>query len=254
METSTWPKYHKGATFTVELGSLVENGFDLGLTDYPIFQESYRDELNAKIIEHYYFREIGQETPGLFKRFLNRRMNEVMPYYNQLYLSALADVDYLHNDIQERTGSRMIDTDQQRNATSSSDYANSRDERGASESSSNTAGTSRSVNSTTPQMQLSGREDYASALVDTGSDTTVTGTASNTGTSSDQGQQSNTSADTASTDTRETWSETVKALAGMTGGQALQTWRETMLNIDMMVIAELEDLFMGLWTAYANEL
>lgn len=28
--------YHRGAIFTVELGSLVENGFDLGLDKYPI--------------------------------------------------------------------------------------------------------------------------------------------------------------------------------------------------------------------------
>ena len=30
-------QYHRGAIFTVELGSLVENGFDLGLDKYPNF-------------------------------------------------------------------------------------------------------------------------------------------------------------------------------------------------------------------------
>ena len=89
--------YHRGAIFTVELGSLVENGFDLGLDTYPIFDENYRTPLNAKIVEHFYFREIGQETPALFRRFLNRKMNEIMPFYNQLYKSALLDFDPFNN-------------------------------------------------------------------------------------------------------------------------------------------------------------
>lgn len=78
--------------------------------DYPIFDEAYRAELNKKILRHYYFREIGLETYGLWKEFLNRRMEEIMPYYNQLYASEavkynpLWDTDYttthnLKNDV-----------------------------------------------------------------------------------------------------------------------------------------------------------
>ena len=68
--------------------------------DYPIFDENYRKTLNCKIIKHYYTREIGFETVGLFRLKLNTMMNEIMPYYNQLYSSALLqfnpfyDVDY----------------------------------------------------------------------------------------------------------------------------------------------------------------
>ena len=61
------------------------------LGDYPIFDENYRDILNRKIIEHYYMREVGQETPSLFKFFIQRKMNEIMPYYNQLYKSESID-------------------------------------------------------------------------------------------------------------------------------------------------------------------
>lgn len=53
------------ATYTTELRRLIENGFDLGLDDYPIFDEEYRAVLNKKIIDHYYFCEIGFETAGL---------------------------------------------------------------------------------------------------------------------------------------------------------------------------------------------
>lgn len=59
----------------------------LGLDSYPIWQETYRPVLNDKIINHFYMREIGFETVGLFRRMMRRTMAEIMPYYNQLYAS-----------------------------------------------------------------------------------------------------------------------------------------------------------------------
>ena len=63
--------------YTIELRYLIEGNYDLGLKDYPIFDESYREQLNNKIIQHYYFREIGFETEALFKNRLNQKMNEI---------------------------------------------------------------------------------------------------------------------------------------------------------------------------------
>ena len=68
--------------YTTELRYLIQSGFDLGLRNYPIFDENYRSKLNEKILNHYYMREIGFETAGLFKRYLNVKMEEIMPYYN----------------------------------------------------------------------------------------------------------------------------------------------------------------------------
>ena len=67
----------------------------VGLDDYPIFDEGYRDELNAQIIRHYYFQEIGQETLAQFAFRMRAHMHEVMPYYNRLYRAAahLDEVD-----------------------------------------------------------------------------------------------------------------------------------------------------------------
>ena len=59
----------------------------LGLADYPIFDEGYRQTLNDKIIRHYYTREIGAETVGRFRMFVRDAMFLIMPYYNQLYES-----------------------------------------------------------------------------------------------------------------------------------------------------------------------
>lgn len=73
------------AEYTVTIRDLIANHFDLGLRDYPIYEESYRNTLNTKILNHYLMREIGAETPELFKVFLNNTMNEIMPKYNLLY-------------------------------------------------------------------------------------------------------------------------------------------------------------------------
>ena len=74
--------------------------------DYPIFDEAYRGILEKKIIRHYYTREIGAETFGLFQLYLSDKMNEIMPYYNQLYASEL-----LSNNINPLTNSGYYQTD-----------------------------------------------------------------------------------------------------------------------------------------------
>lgn len=76
------------------LDSAREKVFDF---DYPIFDEAYRATLEKKILKHYYTREICCETVGLWKLFLNRKMNEIMPYYNQLYKSALIEFNPMYD-------------------------------------------------------------------------------------------------------------------------------------------------------------
>lgn len=98
------------AHYTVTIKTLLDNGFDLGLQDYPIFNESYRNILNKKILDHYYMDEIGYETAELFKHFLNARMNEIMSYYNELYINqeklisdTLENVDLYENSTRNNT-------------------------------------------------------------------------------------------------------------------------------------------------------
>ena len=75
--------------YTIELRYLIENGFDIGLNDYPIFDENYRSVLNQKIVDRYYFEEICCGTPERFKYYLNSQMRRIMPYYNKLYEAEL---------------------------------------------------------------------------------------------------------------------------------------------------------------------
>lgn len=79
--------------------------------NFPIFDENYRLVLEKKILKHYYTREICAETVGLWKLWLDARMNEIMPYYNKLYESELLefnpfyDADYTRNIDRDKTGS-----------------------------------------------------------------------------------------------------------------------------------------------------
>ena len=68
----------------------IENSVDdIFSFDWPIFDEAYRVPLEVKILRHFYTREIGEETFGLWQLRLCDRLNVIMPYYNQLYKSEL---------------------------------------------------------------------------------------------------------------------------------------------------------------------
>ena len=56
-----------------------------------------RAELNQKILDHYRFREIGQETFGRWLFELKTALNEIMPKYNQLFYSADQDFNPIYN-------------------------------------------------------------------------------------------------------------------------------------------------------------
>lgn len=232
--------YMPQAEYTVQLGSLISNGYDLGMVDYPIFNERYRTALNAKIYEHYWFREIGQETPALFKRFLNRKMNEIMPYYNELYESMLIEFNPLINVDMTTTeqGSGLREDKRDNKHTEATD--------GYSDSSSNTKAESRAVISNTPQMQLSGRDDYATSLTDSISNSDV----SSAGHDSSKRTLEEIDA-LASKETRDFITHTA-GLSGITGSRAIQEYREAIINVDMMVIEELAPLFMGVFNPFPN--
>ena len=71
--------------YTITIKNLIDNNFDFQMTSYPIFDENYRETLNHNILYHYYEDEIGLETAPLFRLYLNQKLNEIMPKYNELY-------------------------------------------------------------------------------------------------------------------------------------------------------------------------
>ena len=114
------------AKYTITIKSLIDNNFDFGLQNYPIFNETYRNTLNNNILNHYYENEIGFETANLFKFYLNQKLNEIMPYYNELYKNQEKLIkDNLFDNVDlEESSNRINNTSTNSNSLSNSDSKN----------------------------------------------------------------------------------------------------------------------------------
>ena len=66
-------------------------------TNCTFFDNNYRSVLCKKILKHYYMREIGAETVGLWMLWMNTKLEEIMPYYNKLYESEQIEFNPMHN-------------------------------------------------------------------------------------------------------------------------------------------------------------
>lgn len=105
---------------TMELRKVVKDADIFDRCDpFPIWDESHRGELEKKIIEHYYFRQIGFETVGRFKFYLNTRLREIMPRYNKIYKTTIYKYNPIENynmeegstDTRENTDKRTSKAD-----------------------------------------------------------------------------------------------------------------------------------------------
>lgn len=83
--------------YTISVYTLLDNNFDFGLKDYPIFDENYRAVLNKAILDTYMMHEIGWVNPTVFKHFLNTRMDLIMRNkYNALYTAKAKEFNPLY--------------------------------------------------------------------------------------------------------------------------------------------------------------
>lgn len=233
---------------------------------YPIFDEGYRGVLETKILKHFYTKEIGAETVGLWKLWLNTRMNEIMPYYNKLYKSELLefnplyDVDITKSQEITKSGTKE-DTGETTGTTSDTRQTTGTGTTNGTVNSTETGTSSNNENnyySDTPQGRVGNVEDFhfltnARQITNSGNNsTTNNGTSENTNNYTEgvetTGETSGTSKVSSIINNTETYLETVQ---GKQGGESyskrLEEYRATFLNIDMRVINELNDLFMNLW-------
>lgn len=156
-----------------------------------------KEKLANKIINHFYMREIGLETPALFKLKLKAMMDEIMEEYLPVIYSTAIQYDPLVNvDYQETyTGS---DTNN---------------------------GSSLSVNSDTPQGQISKTDILSGAY------------ASSTGAS----EATNTNS--------QSYTKRVKGNSGVsaTAQRMVMQYRENIRTTTKDIIEKLEPLFMGIY-------
>lgn len=201
--------------------------------DYPMFDADYREEFEKKFLLHFYTREIGYETYGLWKLKLWDKLNMIMPYYNQLYAS---ERDNAISDPYKDVDIEIVEHDKKSGSSSTSGTT--------SKSDTGTVGDQRTEDkrmSDTPQGNLTdveGDTTYLSRIERNSGGNTRTLNTNTSGSTSGSGTSSN-----------EDWF--TRTLKGKQGTQSyaklLSEFRNTFLNIDKMVMDELESLFIGLW-------
>ena len=201
----------------------VESWFkDYELTDYLTTEQIEviennniwsKDKLAKKIVNHYYMRELGFETPALFRHYAKVTMSEIMEKYLPLIYSANINYDPLVNVDYTETFNRSADSTN--NGTSSSNSS------------------SLSVNSDTPQKQIN-KEDILSGkyATTTGANEIEDGTTTNS-----------------SGETNEEYTKRVKGNSGVsaTAQKMVEQFRQNIIPIDKEIISKLKDLFMGLY-------
>lgn len=203
-----------------------------------MFDENYREVICSKILKHYYLREIGCETVGIWLLWMNTKLEEIMPYYNKLYESELIKFNPMYDVDWNRKGNKTG------NESGSGSRSTSGNNSGTNTQSGTSSNTRKDLYSDTPQGALTGVESEtyltnARKVSDSG-ETGVNGSTS--GSYEDSESSSN------KVDTTEDY---VESVSGKQGGSSysklLNEFRETFLNIDMQVIEEFEEMFMGMW-------
>lgn len=235
--------------------------------NFPIFDENYRSVLETKIVKHYYTREICCETLGRWKMFLNTKLNEIMPYYNKLYESAdlqynpLYDADYFRegNKRGEETGqnthnSTRTDNLKEENNTVRTDNLTTENEIEVDNKNDHW-----DYYSDTPQGGLNGIQNntYLTNVRHTTDDSggsnentvqTNTGTQEHNGTRFNTGTQMTNANGTNVVNSTDSYLEHVYGkMPGTSYAKLMEEYRKTLLNIDVMIIKDLQDLFFNLW-------
>lgn len=253
-----------------DIGTIISNARQKIFNfDYPIFDEEYRAVLETKILKHYYTREIGEETVGLWKLRLDRKMNEIMPYFNQLYKANIEDLNpFLSVDMKterstvgasnrktdEVIGDKSLSANSGVNETTTT--SNSRGLQDVGE-----VGKTKQTDlySETPQGSLTGvdEETYLTNARKIENDSITNGHThtldvdESSGTSSVKNISNNSYSRDRNvgedTNTTERFVERTYGYNGYLPSDLIKKFREAILNIDLMIIDELEPLFMQLW-------
>lgn len=198
-----------------KLPTLPDSGILLGIGTYPIFDEGYRKILNGKIIDEYYNREIGTETIDNFQLIIRKKLDQIMPFYNQMYESTRIEYNALDSMRIHSVGQSQMEGKENVEGSTTSDTE--------------TKSGSRSIGSNFPQTMLAGNGDYATDGTDVNSASEVDSTVT-------QNNESNSN----------TESNSDTLVTGYQGAASdfIVKYRNSLINVDMMILQEIEDCFM----------
>lgn len=180
-----------------------------------------KEKLASQIVDHYFMREIGFETPALFKHYAKVTMNEIMGSYllkiytQFLEYDPLSSVDYTEEYTREIEGSSE----------------------GSSNSNSQNSAEGFNINNDTPQQRIT-KQNLDSGIY-----------ASSTNQSETSSQIQDETNTEASSKTVEKYTHTMKGDNGVivTNQYLVREFRELATNFNLEIINDLNKLFMGLY-------
>lgn len=245
--------YNTGVT--VELREIVESGVNPWAFEYPVPRSKieYNGKLckvdfdkaafEKKVLDHYWFRQIGQETPGRWLHYFRARIREIMPYYVQVY-----EFDAKFRNIEDPLESyNLMETFQQQTQGSGRVTGEtSGTSTGSSSGTSNRTENKESINkfSDTPQGAVSNLDTHLTNATRIDEDNTeeMTNNAETSGTSSGTSSQESSDEGSVSHTLTRKGNIGVQPLGG-----EVQNIRSAFINIDMQIIDELKDLFLQVY-------
>lgn len=180
-----------------------------------------KEKLAKQIVDHYFMREIGFETPALFAHYAKVTMNELMGSYllkiytQFLEYDPLSSVDYTEEYTREIEGSSE----------------------GSSNSNSKNSAEGFNINNDTPQQRIT-KQNLDSGI--------YASTTNQSETSSEIEDKTNTEA---SSKTIEKYTHSMKGDNGVivTNQYLVRQFRELATNFNLEIINDLNKLFMGLY-------
>ena len=261
------------AMYTMELRTLIDDyGYRI-FDDYAFYTDDakVKEEFEKIFIETYYFYEIGCETPERFKWMLKARLNLIMPYYSQLYLTEWNRVgkDMMNSkDLVETTthtlNSQQLDSQEQQTTSESKSQsegsgvetseANSQ-ATGSGEGTTKSTDLESALENGVPQVHLETDLTRKTQSDSTSSTSTESSTQSDSNsTTSSQASSSNHSSNESSLTNQqqnqleEKTTFTSKGDIGIqTPAYAITEWRKVLININQQIIDECRDLFMAIY-------
>ena len=227
------------ATYTIELRRVCDlygrEEVEKWFTDYEIshylnpkqietmakYKIWSKERLAQKIVDHYYLREIGQETPALFKHFAKVKMQEIMERYLPIIYTNAIEYDPLESVDYTTTEERTIDGDAS----------------GNSKSNSKNNGSGLNISNNTPQTRITKQDLNTGAYASN---------VSQSDTESKIEDETNTSS---KTKTIEKFTRHEMGNKGVLDSyqKMIIQFRETIAPVDEEIIKELNSLFMGLY-------
>ena len=216
--------------YTLELRYLYEDeNFKLFDFPYNLYNNDLKPWFEEKFYQHFMFYEIGFDTIGMFKQRLMSKLNDIYPYYRDLYETEIRskNIDFMLNKDLKESYVREL--------TSNS---NSNQESNVTSNSLSTAG------QLTPSLIANSQK--IDKFMDSAQKDNSSSNSLSSGKTNSNSKEENTL--TSQGNSKEEYTLTSQGNIGITSSAELLTkWRETLLNIDLMIFFFFYDLFMQIF-------